>query len=868
MKKMNLLKSLVLPLCLGLLAFGINAFAAISLGFGVHIIFGSVVLLIASRYVSAIACLVIGAVGAAGTVVIWGHFWAMPSLIGEAVLVYYFINKQKYDINLSTFILSYWYLPAPIIGFLFYNINLDVSHEQSAAIVLKQSSNGFINIFLANFLVLAAGAFRKRVANLNITLTVSESLISILGVSILVPSVAVVSIWINLSYSESLDGYKLEANKASSIVAKAIDREMTSPRIVDLGPIYNYSSQDEETSLNSLDGKYSQIVQFNDKADILIQVGFESGSEDSQDLVEFYFRNSHIDQGKTNPGVFLFQEKIITVISDESPNQFFLLVWNENYVHDHLKSLEQVFNVLLRSDAIKFDLIINDQEFVTREIYETIAQNLGNSAVIDGWTGARIVEVTNSAYSDFVSLCASIPLKGLTDRYYNILKNLFFVIYFSTLLISLIGHVLINGFLGRLRTPLVAIVDSGRFFNNVYLDLEKSFLYEFREAGYLLQKFTKINNTRTEQQNRIANDLTQLIDTANAPIFGIDAQGRVNEWNQTAERITGFTKDQVMGKDLVAEYITDDYKEAVKEVLDKALEGEQTANYEFPLFTSTGNRVDVLLNSTTRRDASGAIVGVVGVGQDITELKKSQEQVIHASKLATLGEMATGVAHELNQPLNVIRLAAANISLRSSAGKLNTDYLNEKVERIGEQTERAANIIDHMRMFGRKTTEKPEMVEIHMVLHSALDMISEQLKLSGIKIVKNFERSPEMLVKVHPILLEQVVLNLITNARDALSDNKAEYPSICLESYELDDHVCFRIIDNGGGIPVEIIDRVFEPFFTTKEIGKGTGLGLSVSYGIIRDFGGTMMATNTIDGAAFEVRLPMIKGTLDASIIC
>jgi len=502
MKKMNLLKSLVLPLCLGLLAFGINAFAAISLGFGVHIIFGSVVLLIASRYVSAIACLVIGAVGAAGTVVIWGHFWAMPSLIGEAVLVYYFINKQKYDINLSTFILSYWFLPAPIIGFLFYNINLDVSHEQSVAIVLKQSSNGFINIFLANFLVLAAGAFRKRVANLNITLTVSESLISILGVSILVPSVAVVSIWINLSYSESLDGYKLEANKASSIVAKAIDREMTSPRIVDLGPIYNYSSQDEETSLNSLDGKYSQIVQFNDKADILIQVGFESGSEDSQDLVEFYFRNSHIDQGKTNPGVFLFQEKIITVISDESPNQFFLLVWNENYVHDHLKSLEQVFNVLLRSDAIKFDLIINDQEFVTREIYETIAQNLGNSAVIDGWTGARIVEVTNSAYSDFVSLCASIPLKGLTDRYYNILKNLFFVIYFSTLLISLIGHVLINGFLGRLRTPLVAIVDSGRFFNNVYLDLEKSFLYEFREAGYLLQKFTKINNTRTADRQR------------------------------------------------------------------------------------------------------------------------------------------------------------------------------------------------------------------------------------------------------------------------------------------------------------------------------------------------------------------------------
>jgi len=116
-----------------------------------------------------------------------------------------------------------------------------------------------------------------------------------------------------------------------------------------------------------------------------------------------------------------------------------------------------------------------------------------------------------------------------------------------------------------------------------------------------------------------------------------------------------------MGQDLVSSFITDEYKISVGEVLQKALKGEETANYEFPLFTKSGDRVDVLLNSTTRRDADGGVSGVIGVGQDITGLKLAQAQVIQSSKLASLGEMATSVAHELNQPLNTIRLAASNV---------------------------------------------------------------------------------------------------------------------------------------------------------------------------------------------------------------
>ena len=147
--------------------------------------------------------------------------------------------------------------------------------------------------------------------------------------------------------------------------------------------------------------------------------------------------------------------------------------------------------------------------------------------------------------------------------------------------------------------------------------------------------------TAQREATRVANDLTLLIDTANAPIFGIDEDGKVNEWNRKAAEITGYTKEEVMGKDLVKTYITAEFQESVGEVLGNALKGTQTDNYEFPLYTKDGERVEVLLNATTRRDAAGAIVGVVGVGQDITQMKAAQTEQVRvphpaASLIASL----------------------------------------------------------------------------------------------------------------------------------------------------------------------------------------------------------------------------------------
>ena len=381
------------------------------------------------------------------------------------------------------------------------------------------------------------------------------------------------------------------------------------------------------------------------------------------------------------------------------------------------------------------------------------------------------------------------------------------------------------------------------------------------------QDITELNKVRAEQDN-IAKELTQFVDTANAPIFGIDTEGRVNEWNQRSEQITGFTKAEVMGRDLVANFITDDYKVSVGEVLAKALHGEETANYEFPLFTQSGDRVDVLLNSSTRRDPAGQIVGVVGVGQDITELnkvraeqekerKESAAQIIQASKLATLGEMATSVAHELNQPLSIIRMAAENSRRKMSKENVAVEYLTDKLQRIEEQTARAAAIIDHMRMFGREATEEPALIDPRNVVTNALDLMGEQLRLAGIEVVTEFpEDSPCVLG--HIIQMEQVVINLLTNARDAMSE-KGTASTIILRIFSDPKNIHITSEDTGGGIAQNALTRIFEPFYTTKEMGKGTGLGLSVGYGIIRDMGGTITAENINDGARFTITLPRVS---------
>jgi C4-dicarboxylate-specific signal transduction histidine kinase len=261
-------------------------------------------------------------------------------------------------------------------------------------------------------------------------------------------------------------------------------------------------------------------------------------------------------------------------------------------------------------------------------------------------------------------------------------------------------------------------------------------------------------------------------------------------------------------------------------------------------------------------DSRKAMIHIMGDLRETTaemerrehELREKQEQLVQAGKLATLGELTTGVAHELNNPLNNIGLFVGNVIDRIEAGEEELDRVVEDLERVVEQVQKATEIITHLRTFGRAAPIALEPVAVQEVIDRALSLVQEQLRLRQISVTLDFlPESPVVLG--NPIQLEQVFINLLTNARDALEVSEHKEIHIACSMGE-DVVVVFR--DTGPGIPGGLEQRIFDPFFTTKDVGSGTGLGLSITYGIVQEHGGEItVASRPGEGAAFTIALPL-----------
>src|SRR5438105_3927115 len=245
------------------------------------------------------------------------------------------------------------------------------------------------------------------------------------------------------------------------------------------------------------------------------------------------------------------------------------------------------------------------------------------------------------------------------------------------------------------------------------------------------------------------------------------------------------------------------------------------------------------------------------------ELREKQEQLVQAGKLATLGELSTGIAHELNNPLNNIGLFVGNVIDLIEHGMTDKDQIILELRRATQQIGKATAIISHLRTFGRAAPLSREPIGLRQVIERALALMREQLRLREIDVTVDLG-STEPVVLGNPIQLEQVFINLLTNARDAMvnSPRKAIHilASVDCKTVEL------AFTDSGHGIPAGLERRIFDPFFTTKEVGKGTGLGLSITYGIIKDHGGMISVVNPPGaGATFVIQLPLASADTPAS---
>ncbi len=350
------------------------------------------------------------------------------------------------------------------------------------------------------------------------------------------------------------------------------------------------------------------------------------------------------------------------------------------------------------------------------------------------------------------------------------------------------------------------------------------------------------------------------------PVFVLDMDSLiVLDCNHSITSVYGFSSDELLNRSFL-----DMFSDAERSLVGEKIRTETVINRVKQMDKSGRTLfVDIWISPS---EYPGRRVFLVTTS-DITERLETEQQFIQASKMATLGEMATGVAHELNQPLSVIKTASSFfIKKISRQEKMDDDVLINLLTKIDSNVDRASRIITHMRQFARKSEGKLERVQINEILEKAFEIFSQQLKIRDIEAVWELGTGLP-LVLGDPGRLEQVFINLILNARDAIEERWVHRESehqerrITFKTWMSEKGVNVEICDTGAGIPKGVQDKIFEPFFTTKDVGKGTGLGLSISYGIIRECGGAIhFASEEGRGTHFTIQFPVQQDIHDEYI--
>ena len=351
-----------------------------------------------------------------------------------------------------------------------------------------------------------------------------------------------------------------------------------------------------------------------------------------------------------------------------------------------------------------------------------------------------------------------------------------------------------------------------------------------------------------------------IFDSAPNSIFILE-QGSYNisDVNERALEIYGYEREELIGESFMT-LGTYHYPEGVLSSKDDETSTLSSVYQNIRHYKKDGTPFYVNVYAIQKR--RGKKFGIVAVTVDITESVAKESQLIQASKMSTLGEMASAVAHELNQPLSAIQIGVDLIHNVVEQGGKGWNDMPEVSRHMKEQVDRAVHIINHLRQFGRKTEIEKEKVYINQPIRGVFTLLGQQLRLRGIKVVLDLKDD------IPPIMgdtnrLEQVFINLVVNARNAMEARKGKFArgdvesTLTVRSFQENGRVVVTVADTGTGIPDDLKDKIFEPFFTTKEVGKGTGLGLSISYGIVKDYEGTIeVESEPGKGATFRLTFP------------
>ena len=373
-----------------------------------------------------------------------------------------------------------------------------------------------------------------------------------------------------------------------------------------------------------------------------------------------------------------------------------------------------------------------------------------------------------------------------------------------------------------------------------------------QNAIFLMEDITEQVHLSSEVQ-RIERHLASIVESASDIVLSTDLQGRILTWNTAAEKLSYYSFSAVKGRKLF-EFFSEEHQPDAKNYfsfLKDIRTPPDRAMPEWDLVMQNGDRIRVSWVFSPMKDENDQITGIVGVGRDLSERHKMQMSLLQSQKLAALGVMAGGIAHEIRNPLAVCSSASQFLM----EDNITPEFRKECAEKIQTGIQKASVIIENILRFARPSViSTMAHLNIILVLNEALSMVQNQAKIQKIRIVTHFPQIPVMITG-NASLLQQVFMNLFLNAIRAMPNGG----SLTLFIERNLKEVLIQIADSGGGISKINLENIFDPFYTTSPVGQGTGLGLSICYSIVKQhFGSIEVESLEGKGSTFTVRFPAL----------
>jgi len=382
-----------------------------------------------------------------------------------------------------------------------------------------------------------------------------------------------------------------------------------------------------------------------------------------------------------------------------------------------------------------------------------------------------------------------------------------------------------------------------------------------RIAEELRRANEELHRRTSEQLGEYRTRLASIIDSSEDAIIGKDLDGTITSWNQGAERIYGYSPEDVVGKH-ISILAPSDRPDEIPEILRKINRGESVEHFESARVAKDGRRLDVSISVSPLRDAKGDVVGASAIARDITAQKRTEGQLHQSQKMEAIGRLAGGVAHDFNNILAIISACTEFLRDRMDRAPETSQY----IENIKKAIERGSSLTRQLLAFSRSSVIQPRILDLNERLKDVGKLL-RPLMGDDVEILI-VSKSPAAVIEADPGQLDQIVVNLAVNARDAMPrggkfilETRAEKLDEAFaeqhQNVPAGKYVLLAVSDTGSGMDEATVSRVFEPFFTTKETGKGTGLGLATVYGIVKQSAGHIMVySEPGHGTTFKIYLP------------